>query len=409
MTDEVPDEDSASLLWQHRADPPQRYTANLTRYRNRGGFVRPNALLRRSLAADPGTGQDLARFYFLCLVLDIIAKEDLAGDIAELGVYKGGTAVLLADIARTLNRTAYLLDTFEGFDQNDLAGIDAGTPAHFQDTSLEAVRAVVGEKNVCFIKGHFPASAAALPDSATFCLVHLDCDLYVPMRDALNYFYPRLVPGGFLIVHEYSSLCWNGPELAVDEFLVSKTESVVPLTDNSGSIVLRKAHAPDPRSHWLIQKRASILTIEWKAAGKGAFSDLLGDGWSSGEDWGVWGVGDVHVLPIYLATAGTTDFELEAHVQAVLIGARTAQEIDVVVRGQTRATWHFTSKQNRAVRVLRIPALFTATAHASVTEPAVVRVEFRPRSVASPKSLDPANGYERKLGLGLHSLRLRVV
>ena len=409
MTDEVTDEDGAEMLEKFRADPPQRYTANYAKYRESGGIVRPNALLRHSLAADPGNGNDLARFYFFCLVLDFIAKEDLTGDIAELGVYRGGTAVLLADIARALDRTAYLLDTFEGFDRNDLTGIDAGTPAHFQDTSLEAVRAMVGEQNVCFIKGHFPASAVALPDSATFCLVHLDCDLYTPMRDALNFFYPRLVPGGFLVVHDYSSLCWNGPERAVDEFLVGKTESVVPLTDGGGSIVLRKARAPDPRDHWLIRKRARILTHEWKAAANGALSDLLGDGWSSAEDWGVWGVGEVHHLPVYVAGAGTTDLELDADVHVALIGARTTLEIDVVVCDQTLATWRFTPEQNRAVRVVRIPASLAATAHGSDTEHPVVRVEFRPSSVVSPKSLDPANSDDRTLGLGLNALRLRIV
>lgn len=408
MTGARLDEDGAKLLWQYRAEPPQRYTANYGIYRDRGGLARPDALLRRGLAADAGNGTDLARFYFFCLVLDIIAKEGITGDVAELGVYKGGTAVYLADIARTLGRTAYLLDTFEGFDQNDLDGVDAGTPRHFQDTSLDSVRAVVGEESTCYIKGHFPSSASAHPDAATFCLVHLDCDLYAPMRDALEYFYPRLVPGGFLIVHDYSSLCWNGPERAVDQFLVGKSESVIPLTDSGGSIVLRKARSLNQSRHWLVQKRAQLLSEGWHSAAKGALSDLLGEGWSVAEDWGVWGVGDTHHLPLYLSAAGTGDVELDLDVQTALIGARTDQYVDVIARDTLLATWYFTHENNRAIRTVRIPAHSTDTPQDSSAVPAVIDVEFRPRSVASPMSLDPANDDARNLGLALHALRLRT-
>ena len=48
----------------------------------------------------------------------------------ELGVYKGNTAFLLADLARAIGSTAYLLDTFGGFSPEDLRGIDEGLPGH---------------------------------------------------------------------------------------------------------------------------------------------------------------------------------------------------------------------------------------------------------------------------------------
>ena len=76
---------------------------------------------------------------FLSLAFDQIGKEQLPGDFAELGVYKGQTAAILARHARRLGRKAWLLDTFEGFDKKDFTGIDAGTSRMFDDTSLEAV------------------------------------------------------------------------------------------------------------------------------------------------------------------------------------------------------------------------------------------------------------------------------
>jgi hypothetical protein len=87
---------------------------------------------------------------------------------------------------------------------------------NFSDTSLESVRSLVGEKNVSFIKGRFPGTANAIPDAERFCLVNLDCDLYAPFSAALQYIYPRLLPGGFLIMHDYSSLHSPLIEKAID-------------------------------------------------------------------------------------------------------------------------------------------------------------------------------------------------
>jgi O-methyltransferase len=110
----------------------------------------------------------------------------------------------------------------------------------FSDTSLDAVRAKVGVEKTVFIKGRFPATAAAIPDDARFALVHIDCDLGEPMMAGLQYFYPRMQPGGFILMHDYGSLYWDGAEKAVDDFFVGKAEGVIPLPDRCGSAVMRK-------------------------------------------------------------------------------------------------------------------------------------------------------------------------
>jgi hypothetical protein len=184
---------------------------------------------------------DMPRYFFFNLVIDQIIKEKLPGDIAEIGVYKGNTASLLADAARCSKKTAYLFDTYDGFPQSDIQGIDSGQEIRFQDTSLPAVKALVGEQNTKFIQGFFPETTAQIPGDLSFCLVHIDCDLYAPIRAGLDYFYSRLVPGGFLIVHDYSSLEWAGAEKAVDEFFADRPEKVIPIPDAWGTAVIRKA------------------------------------------------------------------------------------------------------------------------------------------------------------------------
>jgi len=232
----------ATSLWPgtYIAYAPDRYSLNRETYLRRGGefdcryvegFVRGNAL---------GNGGDMPRYFSLALMCDQIVKERLTGDVAELGVYKGNTAVLFAALTRTLGSTAYLFDTYEGFVAEDLTGIDADKARIFTDTTLADVQALVGIRNVRYVKGHFPDSASLLAPDLRFCLVHIDCDLYAPFSAALRYFYPRLVKGGFLIMHDYGGLYWNGAEKAVDEFLSDKPEKLIPIPDKSGTVVIRK-------------------------------------------------------------------------------------------------------------------------------------------------------------------------
>jgi len=65
-------------------------------------------------------------------------------------------------------------------------------------------------------------------------------DLEKPITESLKYFYPKLKKGGFLIMHDYSSLYWKGSKNAIDTFFMDKEEMIVPIADKSGSCVIRK-------------------------------------------------------------------------------------------------------------------------------------------------------------------------
>jgi hypothetical protein len=389
--------------WPYTADCPQRYTTNYPRYLARGGQVRLEEDVTGFVAGERNRG-DMARFYFFSLAFDQMAKEGVTGDLAELGVYKGNTAALLATYARRLGSVAYLLDTYEGFNQNDIIGIDAGAkPQSFSDTSLEAVRSLVGESNVSYIKGYFPATASQLPADGRYCFVHIDCDLYAPMASALEYFYPRLVPGGFMVVHDYSSLHWNGAEKAVDEFFADKAECPVPVPDGAGSVAVRRARAATGVDNWLLRKRLSLLGPDWVEAGNGRLTELLGNGWSNPEPWGVWGVGDLHELDLVLPVGALT-VELEMEVQAALTRSRTEQVVDVSVGNKKLDTWQFTAERNRGIRRVSIPlALTSLTPHGE----RCVALQFKPASVLSVSELNPTSTDNRSLGVGL--LRIRAL
>ncbi|WP_321900022.1 TylF/MycF/NovP-related O-methyltransferase [Paraburkholderia heleia] len=227
----------AEVSWTDLLIPkaPQKYTENIKKYRARGGILDPQTDILKF------SHNDQARFFAFCLIIDQLAKDNISGDFAELGVFKGNSAQFLAAIARRLDRTTYLLDTFEGFDVKDLSENESQLNGAFADTSLDAVRAKVGDDQTVFIKGRFPDTAPQLPAAGTYSLVHIDCDLGEPMAAGLHYFYPRVQPGGFIIMHDYNSLYWDGAEMAIDKFFADKPESIVPLPDLCGSVVVRKS------------------------------------------------------------------------------------------------------------------------------------------------------------------------
>lgn len=186
---------------------------------------------------------DLARMMFLLQNAERVVAEGVPGDFAELGVHKGHSAKLLADTIATAdaNRRIHLFDTFEGFDDRDLDGIDASVRKQFEDTSLESVRRFVGRDETChYHPGYFPGSAEGIPASAKFAFVHLDCDLYQPMLAALKFFYPRLCSGATVVIHDYSSGNWPGVAQAVTEFLDGKRERLILMPDKSGTAIFRK-------------------------------------------------------------------------------------------------------------------------------------------------------------------------
>ena len=191
---------------------------------------------------------DLPRLYALLLNLNQVMDDGIPGDIAEIGVYRGNSAAVLAHYGRRHGRTVFLFDTYEGFEAKDLTGMDAGRSTAFDDTSLDVVRQTVGDSAISYVKGYFPDTVT--PDIARrqYAVVHLDCDLYAPIKAGLEFFYPRLSPGGLLIIHDYANPCWDGPKQAVDEFLAGIPECLVLMPDKSGTAVLRKSHAPTCKS-----------------------------------------------------------------------------------------------------------------------------------------------------------------
>jgi len=156
----------------------------------------------------------------------------LAGDFAECGVYKGGSAFLIASTlagsAIKKERQLHLLDTFQGMPStanDDPSGIKEG---RFGDTSLAAVQEYL--RQFPFVRlhpGYIPATLGPLRETR-FAFVHIDVDLYQTTRDCLEFFYQRMVSGGVMIFDDYGWAIFRDSEKrAADEFFRDKEEALI--------------------------------------------------------------------------------------------------------------------------------------------------------------------------------------
>jgi O-methyltransferase len=184
---------------------------------------------------------DYIRLSTLELISYEIRKNKINGNTAELGVYKG-------KFARYINqffpdRSLYLLDTFEGFDQRDVKKEQQhqySTGAQdFSGTSVESVLKLMPHRDKCIIvKGYFPESAKDVNDS--FAFVSLDADLYEPIYNGLKFFYPKLSKGGYIFIHDFNNDEYKGARQAVEQFCSEQQIGFVPLPDSGGSAIITK-------------------------------------------------------------------------------------------------------------------------------------------------------------------------
>ena len=184
---------------------------------------------------------DASRFMALLLNLRQLEQEGIEGDVAELGVWRGNSAAVLANYAARCGKRLFLFDTFSGFDRRDIVGVDQSQKFEFADTSIESVRQTVGVPEVTtYLPGFFPDTITDEVRNRRFAVAHIDCDLYEPMKAALEFFYPRMPRGGMLILHDYSSEIWVGATRAIDEFYKATGEFISLWPDKSGTAIIRK-------------------------------------------------------------------------------------------------------------------------------------------------------------------------
>lgn len=175
-----------------------------------------------------------------------VAARGIAGDVVECGVWKGGSSIaamraLLA--AGDTTRDFYLYDTFEGMSEPTEHDREAGGGAAAADmlavadksevvwafAGLDEVRANVARagypaERVHFVQGKVEDTIpATIPERIA--ILRLDTDWYESTAHELEHLYPRLVPGGVLIIDDYGH--WEGARKAVDEYFARDAQPLL--------------------------------------------------------------------------------------------------------------------------------------------------------------------------------------
>ena len=158
--------------------------------------------------------------------------------MAELGVYQGSSAQIICEVKG--NCPLYLFDTFAGLPDPGKHETRALTRGQYAASLFSVRKLLHAYQNVYFRVGIFPQSAARIGD-VRFSFVHLDADLYSSTLAGLEFFYPRMVPGGIILTHDYSTL--PGVARAFADFLRDRPAAVIELPTTQAMIIVQEPPA----------------------------------------------------------------------------------------------------------------------------------------------------------------------
>ena len=144
--------------------------------------------------------------------------EGIPGDFIETGIWRGGCCIMMRAVLAAngvKDRKVYGFNSFEGLPppRPELypadKGLDLSVYQQFE-VSLEQVRDNFGrygllDDQVVFVKGYFQETLPSF-EGGPFALLRFDGDLYESTYLSLEHLYPRLSPGGFIIIDDYGCI-----------------------------------------------------------------------------------------------------------------------------------------------------------------------------------------------------------
>lgn len=158
----------------------------------------------------------LRRMDNLRACVETVIADDVPGDLIETGVWRGGACIFMRGLLivhGATDRRVWVADSFQGMpvSQESDHAVDVKLQLEqYNDVfavSLEQVRANFDrygllDERVEFLPGWFSDTLPTAPIEK-LAVLRLDGDLYASTSDALTNLYPKLSPGGFVIVDDY--------------------------------------------------------------------------------------------------------------------------------------------------------------------------------------------------------------
>jgi O-methyltransferase len=149
-----------------------------------------------------------------------VRRRGVPGDLLDCGVWNGGSTILMSLGAP--ERRVWAFDSFQGLpapgpSDGEQSAAFAGECVGAEAKLLEGFTCFADPSRLEVRKGWFeqtlPAAAPAIDRVA---LLHVDGDWYESVKVALESFYEKVSPGGYVIIDDYGT--WVGARQATDEF-----------------------------------------------------------------------------------------------------------------------------------------------------------------------------------------------
>lgn len=155
----------------------------------------------------------------------------LDGEVWECGVFEGDLSIYLQEYLDEIKsgRTLRLFDTFEGMPYSGAHDIhEVGSMRGDINKVIEKFSKKYGKvpDSVKLHKGVMPASFDGLGESK-ISIGMIDVDNYQSVKGCIEYVYPRVQNGGWVIIDDYYCPNCPGAKLAIDEYLKDKKEHLV--------------------------------------------------------------------------------------------------------------------------------------------------------------------------------------
>ena len=174
----------------------------------------------------------VARLASLALLVERTLDEGVPGDYIETGVWRGGCCILMRGVlaARGVtDRKVIAADSFAGLpppkadlypaDADDRHGDVEELAVSLDQVKSNFERYGLLDDQVVFVEGFFADTLPRL-EAGPFAVIRLDGDMYESTTLALEHLYPRLNPGGFVVIDDYGAV--EGCRLAVDDYRRAK-------------------------------------------------------------------------------------------------------------------------------------------------------------------------------------------
>ena len=171
--------------------------------------------------AKKNTLVDIYRCYELWELTETIHRRNPNASFIEIGVWRGGTASIIARKLSLLNAQTnlFLADTFTGVAKaTDMDKFYKG--GEHADTSLEVVESLLKDQyeHIKILTGIFPDETGHLiSGNEKFGYCHIDVDVYKSAKDIVDWIWDKMIVGGIIIFDDYGFHTCDGITTYVNE------------------------------------------------------------------------------------------------------------------------------------------------------------------------------------------------